>query len=131
MDGRVSLVPRARSSPSRFTAMKSAEHLDSLHHIAISTSNLKESLRWYREHFRCEVTYEDDTWAMLRFDNVSLALVVSEQHPPHLGFMVPEASRFGPLKTHRDGTRSTYIADPAGNVVEMVDEVAAAEARSP
>lgn len=111
--------------------MKPAEPLDTLHHIAISTSNLKESLRWYREHFRCEVTYEDDTWAMLQFENVSLALVVPEQHPPHLGFMVPEAARFGPLKTHRDGTRSTYIADPAGNVVEMVDNVLAGVVQGP
>ncbi len=102
--------------------MNGLPQLDSLHHIAVLTHNLKESLRWYRDHFRCEVVYEDDTWAMIQFANVQLALVVPEQHPPHLGFMVPNAERFGPMKTHRDGTQSTYIADPSGNVVEMLDE---------
>jgi len=103
-------------------AQRPAAELDALHHIAVTTHNLPESLRWYRERFRCRVVYEDDTWAMLQFDNVQLALVVPEQHPPHLGFAVPDAGRFGPLREHRDGTRSTYVADPAGNVVEMVDE---------
>lgn len=95
--------------------------LDSLHHIAVTTTNLPETLRWYREKFRCRVVYEDDSWAMLQFGNVQLALVVPQQHPPHLGFAVPDAARFGPLKDHRDGTRSTYVADPSGNVVEMLD----------
>ena len=107
--------------------MKTMAALDTLHHIAISTHNLRESLRWYRDHFRCEVLYEDDTWAMLQFGNVQLALVVPEQHPPHLGFVVPHAERFGPLKAHRDGTRSTYIADPSGNVVEMLNDETAEE----
>lgn len=103
------------------TAPHSDLELDSLHHVAVSTTNLAATLRWYREHFRCRVLYEDDSWAMLQFGNVQLALVVPEQHPPHLGFAVPDAGRFGPLKEHRDGTRSTYVADPSGNVVEMLD----------
>jgi catechol 2,3-dioxygenase-like lactoylglutathione lyase family enzyme len=102
-------------------AQRPAAELDALHHIAVSTHNLPETLRWYREHFRCQVVYEDDTWAMLQFANVQLALVVPQQHPPHLGFAVPDAGRFGPLKEHRDGTRSTYVADPSGNVVEMIE----------
>ena len=107
----------------------SAQH-DSLPPVALATHHPPETLRWYREHFRCEVVYEDDTWAMLQFGNVQLALVVPEQHPPHLGFAVPGAGRFGPLKQHRDGTRSTYLADPAGNVVEMLDSASLQPAES-
>jgi hypothetical protein len=49
-----------------------------------------------------------------------LALVIPSQHPPHIAFEHPHAERFGPLKAHRDGTRSTYIADSAGNPVEVM-----------
>lgn len=95
--------------------------LDSIHHVAIPVTNVAEAVTWYREHFRCEVTYQDETWALLKFANASLALVVSEQHPPHVGFAHPDAGKYGVLKTHRDGTRSCYIADPAGNAVEFLD----------
>lgn len=96
--------------------------LDSLHHIAISVENVPEAVKWYREHFRCEIAYEDDTWALLKFANVSLAIVIPDQHPPHLGFAVPNAEKYGELKPHRDGTRSVYTSDPFGNVVEMLDD---------
>lgn len=99
-----------------------ALHLDSLHHVAIAVTDVAATVRWYRETFRCEIAYQDDTWAMLRFANCHLALVVPEQHPPHLGFVVPTstAEGYGELKTHRDGTRSIYIADPSGNPVELL-----------
>lgn len=48
------------------------------------------------------------------------ALVIPEQHPPHIGFIHPKAEQFGRLKVHRDGTRSCYVADPAGNPVEVL-----------
>jgi hypothetical protein len=66
------------------------------------------------------VTYQDATWAMLEFANTRLALVIPSQHPPHLGFVTPDAEKYGELKTHRDGTRSIYVADPAGNAVEFL-----------
>ncbi len=94
--------------------------LDRIHHVAIAVSDIGASVEWYRQHFRCEVAYRDDTWALLRFANASLALVLPEQHPPHLGFVHPEAERFGPLKPHRDGTASVYLRDPDGNNVEIL-----------
>ena len=99
-----------------------SHNLDSLHHIAISVKEktIAEMVEWYRETFRCEVTYQDETWAMLQFENVQLALVVPGQHPPHLGFETPSAESHGELKLHRDGTRSIYIPDPAGNAVELL-----------
>ncbi|QDT63991.1 VOC family protein [Calycomorphotria hydatis] len=94
--------------------------LDSLHHVAIEASNIAEAVDWYRKTFRCEIAYQDDTWAMLQFGNMALALVTPGQHPPHIGFITPEAESYGELKTHRDGTRSIYIADPHGNAVELL-----------
>ena len=97
--------------------------LDSLHHVAIVANDIAEAVRWYQETFRCEVEYQDATWAMLRFANCSLALVTPGQHPPHVGFVAPteKAESYGELKGHRDGTRSIYIADPSGNPVELMD----------
>jgi catechol-2,3-dioxygenase len=94
--------------------------LDRLHHVAISVTDIAAAVDWYRETFRCDVAYQDATWAMLKFDNVSLALVLPNQHPPHLGFVTPAAHQFAPLKRHRDGTESVYISDPAGNAVELL-----------
>ena len=94
--------------------------LDSIHHVAISVKNVRDSVEWYRTNFQCKVSYQDDSWAMLDFANLKLALVVQQQHPPHLAFVHAEAEKYGTLKTHRDGTRSCYINDPAGNAVEML-----------
>jgi catechol-2,3-dioxygenase len=94
--------------------------LDRLHHVAISVPNIAEAVDWYRSTFACEVTYQDDTWAMLKFANVGIALVMPNQHPPHLGFVTPTAHDYKPLKRHRDGTESVYISDPAGNAVELL-----------
>lgn len=94
--------------------------LDSLHHVAISVRSVPEAVEWYRATFRCEISYQDDTWALLKFGNISLALVIPEQHPPHLGFVSARAREFGTLKRHRDGTESIYIADPTGNAVELL-----------
>lgn len=94
--------------------------LDGLHHVAISVKNVADAVDWYRSTFRCEVAYQDETWAMLRFANINLALVIPSQHPPHLGFVTPKAHDFAPLKKHRDGTESVYISDPAGNPVELL-----------
>lgn len=101
--------------------MNSYDQLDELHHIAISVDDIGKAVDWYTGTFRCEVSYQDDTWAMLRFANMELALVLPGQHPPHLGLSTPRAEEFGELKTHRDGTRSVYTSDPAGNVVELLD----------
>jgi catechol 2,3-dioxygenase-like lactoylglutathione lyase family enzyme len=94
--------------------------LDRVDHVAISVADIASAVAWYRSTFRCAVAHQDETWALLEFDNLQLALVVSRQHPPHIALKSAEADRFGTLKTHRDGTRSTYVTDPAGNSVEIM-----------
>ena len=94
--------------------------LDSIDHIAIPVQDVASSVDWYTRTFHCEVRYQDDTWAFLKFGNIQLALVIPSQHPAHIGFVSPEAEKFGALKLHRDGTRSCYVTDPAGNSVEIL-----------
>ena len=95
-------------------------NLDSLDHVAVVVPDIGAAVAWYRANMKCEVTYQDATWAMLKFANTGIALVMPGQHPGHLGFVREDAEKFGELKTHRDGTRSLYIHDPAGNAVEIL-----------
>ena len=106
------------------------QQLDAVHHVAIVVENIAEAVEWYRKTLRCEIAYQDDTWAMLKFANCSMALVVPDQHPAHLGFVSPRAAEYGGLKRHRDGTESIYISDPSGNAVELLspESVATSEA---
>lgn len=97
-------------------------NLESLHHVAVCVDDVATALEWYTKTFRCEVEYQDETWAMLRFANIRLALMAQGRHPPHLGFARKNAGAFGPTRQHRDGTRSIYIEDPSGNWLEILDE---------
>jgi catechol 2,3-dioxygenase-like lactoylglutathione lyase family enzyme len=99
--------------------MGSQKQLDTLHHAALRVKDVKEVVKWYTERFRCEVEYQDATWAMLAFENVRLAFVLAEQHPPHIAILGDPAS-FGEPKRHRDGTSSVYLKDPNGNNVEII-----------
>ena len=94
--------------------------LDSIEHIAIAVADVASAVAWYTSNFRCAVAYQDATWALLDFDNLKLALVIPEQHPPHVAFKSPNAEKFGAMTTRRDGTRSTYVSDPSGNSVEIM-----------
>lgn len=94
--------------------------MDTIHHIAIQVDNIQQSLDWYTTQFDIKVVYQDDTWALLQFFNVSLALVLPQQHPGHFAIVSDHAERYGPLKIHRDGTASVYITDPTGNTIEMI-----------
>ncbi len=96
--------------------------LDAVHHVAVVTRDLQESLRWYTERFACEVLYRDGTWALLQFANLQMALVSPGEHAAHVGIARPDAARFGEVRTHRDGVRYVYLGDPAGNTVEVVAE---------
>lgn len=95
--------------------------LDKIDHVAIPVADIQAAVDWYRQTFQCEVKYQDDTWALLGFQNIRLALVIPSQHPAHLGFVSDRAASFGELKLHRDGTRSVYVQDPAGNSVEVLE----------
>lgn len=96
--------------------------MDKLHHIALQVQDIGKALAWYRAHFDIQTIYEDGSWAMLRFANIDLALVVPGQHPAHVAIERDDAASFGPLVKHRDGTASVYFADPFGNVIEVLEK---------
>ena len=97
-------------------------NLDRLDHVAVVVPDIAAAVDWYTSNMKCQVKYQDDTWALLKFANTGIALVMPGKHPAHLGFVSNEAEKYGELKTHRDGTRSVYIEDPAGNAVEILAE---------
>lgn len=94
--------------------------MDTIHHIAIPVTDVGATLKWYKNQYDVTVSYVDETWALIQFDNVALALVLPEQHPPHFAIVSDHAERYGTLTPHRDGTASVYIKDPAGNAIEML-----------
>ena len=95
-------------------------HLELIDHVALQVVDVPQALPWYQTTFDCEVISKDDTWALLRFANIRAALVTAGPHPTQLAFRRADAERFDALRTHRDGTRSTDVQDPAGNSVEIL-----------
>ena len=91
-----------------------------IHHIALQVKNIQESVDYYCNKFNAVPDYQDNSWAMLNFDNIQLALVLPEEHPPHICFekRIPKNI---PAKEHRDGTRSVYDFDPSGNMIEYLE----------
>ena len=95
-------------------------YMDKIHHLAIQVEDISKSVDWYKKNFDIQVSYQDETWAMIDFENTSLALVIPEQHPFHFAIESDEASSYGELTKHRDGTASVYIKDIDGNNIEMI-----------
>ncbi len=94
-----------------------------LHHIALCVPDIEPAVKWYAETLNADISYQDETWALLDIENTSIALVLPSQHPPHLAFESLEAEKYGDLTTHRDGTESVYVQDPFGNTVEFLKPV--------
>ncbi len=94
--------------------------LDHIDHVAAQVDDITAAVAWYREHWKCEVEHSDATWAMLRFANTRLALVLPNQHPPHVAFLDEHPEKVGEPTVHRDGTSSVYIEDPWGNNLELL-----------
>ena len=94
--------------------------LDRINHIAVQVKNVADAVVWYQDQFRCKVAFEDETWALLDFENTSLAIVLPDQHPKHFAVERDDAAKFGNLTLHRDDTESVYVEDPWNNDVEIM-----------
>lgn len=94
--------------------------LDTIHHVAIEVTDIATAVHWYQQLLQCEVAYQDATWALLRFANLTMALVLPGSHPAHVAITCHQPEKYGEVKLHRDGTSSVYIEDPFGNFVEML-----------
>ena len=91
--------------------------LDTIDHVAIPVLNIRKGISYYRKNFKCEVLYEDKSWALLQFENTKLALVLPFEHPQH--FAVIDDDLNG-VDVHRDGSRFTYVHDGQGNMIEKI-----------
>ncbi len=94
--------------------------MDRIHHIAVQVNDIAQAVSWYLRLLNCQVHYQDDPWAQIKFANMSLALITRDQHPPHIGIERGDAERFGALKAHRNGNTSFYINDPDGDAMEIL-----------
>src|SRR6266545_8198478 len=123
-----------------------------LRHLALKVTDLARSRKFYEELFGMKVVWEPDpenVYLSSGPDNLALhqipAVDVARYRPAedqlldHLGFimdstasvdrLLKQAERFGativkPAKQHRDGSYSFYMADPDGNVVQVLYEPA-------
>lgn len=115
-----------------------------LRHVALNIIDLEACVKFYTEIFNMKIEWQpDDNNFYLTSGNDNLALhrvsaVDRErvsQRLDHIGFIIqtPEGvdSAYDFLlnnkvkiikepKTHRDGARSLYCADPDGNVIQVI-----------
>jgi len=102
--------------------MENLNSFDTIDHITISISNLEQSIQWYLSSFACEVIHREKTLAILQFKNIKMVLSLPSDQRPHIGFVKKNASEFGEIMEQSDCCKSTFIADPTGNPVELVSE---------
>ena len=98
------------------------KNLTSIDHIAIESNDIAKSVDWYKNKFNCKIKYQDKSWAMLKFENVSVALVVPGQHPPHFAVVDETIGELSKTKVHRDGIKYLYETDPDENYIERIDK---------
>ena len=53
-------------------------------HIAIRVEDIDRGIEWYCTNFDVNCLYFDESWAILEFDNIKLALTLANTHPPHV-----------------------------------------------
>ena len=98
--------------------------MEKLHHIALPVIDIDRAVAWYQKNFDIETVYADESWALMAFENVALALVLPDHHPTHIAVERDDAESFGALTSHRDGSKSIYVDDPWGNAIEIVKATA-------
>lgn len=115
-----------------------------MHHVALNVSNLEECERFYVDLLGMSVEWrpdDDNVYLCSGNDNLAIHRFPGNQSPrgpqrlDHIGFilatpeLVDEWYEFlvnhcvqmkTQPRTHRDGARSFYCEDPAGNVVQMI-----------
>lgn len=124
--------------------MNQTKKTTGLRHVALFVHNLEACVAFYCEQFGMRVEWQpdpDNYYLTTGHDNLALHRA-TEQFPPrtqhpldHIGFIIatPEevdvwyqdfvaagVTILKAVKTHRDGARSFYCADPDGNAVQVI-----------
>lgn len=116
----------------------------SLRHVALFVENFDACAHFYINLLGMSIAWQpddDNLYLTSGQDNLALHrapkdfVAAKHQRLDHLGFFLPDekavdtwhlfllshhADIKAPPKTHRDGSRSFYCADPDGNVVQMI-----------
>ena len=81
------------------------DQLSKIDHLAIIVNDIASSVEFYTENYNCSVKHQDETWAMLQFSNINLALVLEDEHPNHFALVDRSLPEKYPdkIKYHRDG----------------------------
>ena len=101
--------------------------MNKLDHIAINVSSITSSIDFYSQ-LGFSILYADETWALLRLNDINLALTLAAQHKPHFAISVDDERDLmyfydkhdKDIKEHRDGSKYIYIDDPDGNTIEYI-----------
>ncbi len=97
-------------------------------HIAQQVSDIAAAVAWQSELIPgTRVVYQDATWALVESGGARLAFVLPEQHPDHIAYRVDDDELEAlarqhrcTIATHRDASRSIYVAGPDGLQAEFV-----------
>lgn len=115
-----------------------------LHHVALTVKNLESCVEFYTQFLGMEIEWQPDAdnyYLTSGNDNLALHRAPPDFKPSkgqrldHLGFIVEsmeevdiwydylrdkQIKMFTVPKTHRDGARSFYCADPEGNAIQLI-----------
>jgi catechol 2,3-dioxygenase-like lactoylglutathione lyase family enzyme len=92
-------------------------------HIAFVVKDIEESCKFYSKKLELNVVAEYNDWALLRNENIVLALTLEGKHPYHIAVKcatIDEVKEYGEPVKHRDGTYSVYEKDGSGNAIEWI-----------
>lgn len=115
-----------------------------LRHVALYAKNLEKCVHFYTELLGMKLIWQPDAdnfYLTSGTDNLALHRAPADfapakhQHLDHIGFFLTEREEVdrwydylrannveikAAPKDHRDGTRSLYVTDPDGNVVQII-----------
>ena len=115
-----------------------------LHHVALNVFDLDACANFYKNIFNMKIDWQpdaDNIYLTSGHDNLALHRIEkcererASQRLDHIGFFVESVEAVDQWflfltekkvkiihepKTHRDGTRSLYCADPEGTVVQVI-----------
>ena len=96
------------------------DQMEILHHIALPVTDIPNAVDWYERNFNIRRVYEDESLALLSFENVCLALVLPDQHRAHFAVEREDTEAMGAPATHRDRSASVRAEDSRGNMIESL-----------
>jgi catechol 2,3-dioxygenase-like lactoylglutathione lyase family enzyme len=113
-----------------------------MRHVALLVQDIEACLKFYKDVLGMQLEWQPDAdnyYLTSGTDNVALhraiELPTGPQRLDHIGFIIKTPADVDawhthfvesgvkilqPPKTHRDGARSFYCTDPAGNTVQMI-----------